>query len=496
VQQTEPVRASTDTATALPAEDTALRRATRTIQRLRAELAAAETARVPGPVAVLGAGLRLAGGIGDLDSYWTALRTGRDLVTRMPEHRRWPFGEQWSRLPTRGSFLADALDFDPGFFGISPRAARAIDPQHRLLLEVTWEAIAHAGLDHEQLRDQRVGVFVGITGRQDYADWAGNHVDAFWATGNGHSFAPGRIAYTFGFTGPAVAVDSACSSSLVAVHQAVGALRRGEIDLAVAGGVNLILAPGSTRAIEQTKSLAPDGICKTFDARANGYVRGEGAAMVVLKRLTEAERDADPMLGVVLGTAVNQDGRSSGFTAPNAEAQRRVIEAALADAGRTPAEIGYVEAHGTGTALGDPIEMAGITAALGARNDGRTLHVGSVKTNLGHLEAASGIAGLLKALLCLRERTIAPLVHFQTLNPRIDLSGTGIRIDDEPTAWSGTDSGPLAGISSFGIVGTNAHAVLAPAPGSPPPHPNIRRPWQRTPCVPGFLGDPPPIDSL
>ncbi|WP_228805665.1 polyketide synthase [Nocardia higoensis] len=487
MQQAEPMPIST--------EDTALRRATRTIQRLRAELAAAETAGTPGPIAVLGAGLRLAGGIGDLDSYWTALRAGRDLITRMPGHRRWPFDDQWAQLPTRGSFLPDALDFDPGFFGITPRAARAIDPQHRLLLEVTWEAIAHAGLDHDRLRDQRVGVFVGLTGRQDYADWAGSHVDAFWATGNGHSFAPGRIAYTFGFTGPAVAVDSACSSSLVAVHQAVGALRRGEVDLAVAGGVNLILAPGSTRAIEQTTSLAPDGICKTFDARANGYVRGEGAAMVVLKRLTDAERDNDPMLGVVLGTAVNQDGRSSGFTAPNAEAQRRVIAAALADAGRSPADIGYVEAHGTGTALGDPIEMAGIVAALGARNDGRTLHVGSVKTNLGHSEAASGIVGLLKALLCLRERTIVPLVHFRTPNPRIDLSGTAIRLAAEATPWSDSDSGPLAGISSFGIVGTNAHAVLGPVPGTPPPHPRVRPPWQRIPCYPGFLGDPPPMDA-
>ncbi|MEV5391778.1 polyketide synthase [Nocardia farcinica] len=468
------------------ADGPALRRATRTIQRLRARLAAAT-----GPVAVIGAGLRFPGGIGDLDGYWSALRGGRDLVTRMPAHRQWPFAAQWSRLPTRGSFLPDALDFDPAFFGISPRAARAVDPQHRLLLEVTWEAIAHAGIAHDALRERPVGVYTGLTGRQDYADWAGSHVDAYWATGNGHSFAPGRIAYTFGFTGPAVAVDSACSSSLVAIHHAVGALRRGEIELALAGGVNLVLAPGSTRAVDQTGSLAPDGLCKTFDARANGYVRGEGAAMVVLKRLVDAERDGDPVLGIVHGTAVNQDGRSSGFTAPNAEAQRRLIAAALADAGATPADIGLVEAHGTGTALGDPIEMSAIAAALGSGNGGRALHVGSVKTNLGHLEAASGVAGLLKALLCVRERVVPPLVHFRTLNPRIDLSGTDIRVAGTAASWSVDDAGPLAGVSSFGLVGTNAHAVIGPPPRPAPIRPAVRPPWQRTRCVPGFLGEPP-----
>ncbi|MET9487037.1 polyketide synthase [Nocardia sp. NPDC006630] len=481
-----------DSASPRDSDGTALRRATQTIRQLRAQLAQHSAT---GPVAVVGAGLRLGGGINDLDGYWTALAQGRSLIGGMPPHRRWPFEDEWDRLPTQGSFIDDALDFDPDFFGISPRAAQAIDPQHRMLLEVSWEALAHAGIRPGAARDDVVSVFVGITGRHDYADWARQQADAHWALGNGHSFAAGRIAYTFGFTGPAVAFDSACSSSLVAVHHAAGSLRRGESDIALVGGVNLILSPGSTRMITHTKSLAPDGLCKTFDARANGYVRGEGCAMVVLKRLADAQRDGDRVLGVIHGTAINQDGRSSGFSAPNADAQRRVIEAALVDAGCTPADIGLLEAHGTGTALGDPIEVSAIVAALGSRNGGRALHVGSAKTNLGHLEAASGVVGLLKAILCVRERTVPPVAHFQTLNPRIDLTGTDIRISGGTAQWSAENSGPLAGVSSFGIIGTNAHAIVGPAPeftAAIPAGGELPRPgWNRITCVPAFLGEAP-----
>lgn len=484
-----------ETASASAPDNTALRRATETIKKLRAQL---EQRTERGPIAVVGVGLRLAGGIGDLDSYWDALVSGRDLVGDMPMHRRWPFEDEWEQLPVRGSFIADALDFDPGFFGISPRSAQAMDPQHRLLLEVAYEALRHSGTDPDQLRGQAIGTFIGITGRQDYADWARQYSDAHWALGNGHSFAAGRIAYTFGFTGPAIAFDAACSSSLVAIINAVQSLRRGETEVALAGGVNLILAPGSTRAISRTGSLAADGKCKSFDARANGFVRGEGCGLVVLKRLADAERDNDRVLGIIHGGAVNQDGRTSGFSAPNAEAQRRVIEAAMADAGCGPADLGLIEAHGTGTALGDPIEMSAIVAALGVENGHRPLHVGSMKTNFGHLEAAAGVVGLIKTLLCIRERVVPPLLHFDTLNPRVELNGSDIRLSPRQAPWTVPDSGPLAGVSSFGIIGTNAHVIVGPPTSEPAAISRFaaletgRPAWHRVPCVPGFLGDAPP----
>lgn len=472
----------------------ALRRATATIKELREQ---SPSTPVGGPIAVIGAGLRFADGIEDLDAYWTALRAGRCLITDMPRHRRWPFEDEWDYLPTRGSFVTDPLSFDPGFFGFAPKAAQAMDPQHRLMLEVAWEALAHAGMDPNGELPESVGTYVGIAGRQDYAAWEPEQVDPHWALAIGGGFAAGRIAYHFGFSGGAAGFDTACSSSLVAVHHAVAALRRGESDLALAGGVSLMLSPRSTAVIQQTGAMAPDGLCKAFDARANGYVRGEGGALLVLKRLADAVRDNDRVLGVIHGSAVNQDARSSGFTAPNAEAQRRVIEAALADAGCKPDEIGLLEAHGTGTSLGDPIEASAIVAALGTRNGGKPLHVGAVKANLGHLEAAAGVAGLIKALLCVRERTVPPLAHFQTLNPRIDLEGSDIRFSGHEVPWSLDEAGPLAGVSSFGAIGTNAHVIVGPAPeGTPalPPGGDIRRAgWNRIPCAPAFLGTAPRV---
>ncbi|MFG2822929.1 SDR family NAD(P)-dependent oxidoreductase [Kitasatospora sp. NPDC048365] len=440
---------------------TPLTRAMETIKQLRAQLDAAGDRQ---PLAVVGAGLRLPGGITDLDGYWRALRDGRDLVRARPPQRLAPFAAEWAELPNQGSFLDEVLDFDADFFGISPREARAVDPQHRLLLEVAWEALEDAALPPARLGDAKVGVWVGITGGQDYRDWQTGDLDAYWATGNGHSFAAGRISYCLGLTGPAVAVDTACSSSLVALHQAGQALRRGEVDVALAGGVNLVLSPGSTRIIEQTRSLSPDGRCKAFDARANGFVRGEGCGIVVLKRLDRALADGDRIHGVVAGSALNQDGRSSGFTAPNVLAQTALLEAALADAGLTAADIGLVEAHGTGTSLGDPIEMDAVLDALGRKNGGRPLHVGSVKANLGHLEGASGVAGVLKALLCVKHGEVPPLVHFRTLNPRIDLDGTAVTLSGEVAEWG--SGGRYAGVSSFGMIGTNAHVIVGPAEGA------------------------------
>ncbi|MFR9776092.1 SDR family NAD(P)-dependent oxidoreductase [Micromonospora sp. MS34] len=436
-------------------QDAQLKRALATIRTLRRKL---DEQGGDQPVAIVGIGLRLPGGIADTGAYWDALAAGRDLVGPMPAARQGPFAAEWAQLPQRGGFLDEVLDFDADFFGISPREARALDPQHRLLLEVAWEALENGAVPADRLVGRPVGLYVGITG-QDYRDWLPGEPDAYWATGNGHCFAAGRLAYNLGLTGPAMAVDTACSSSLVAVHLAVQALRRGECEVAVAAGVNLIMSPRSTRLVVQTRSLAPDGLCKAFDARANGFTRGEGAGALVLKPLARAVRDGDRIHAVIRGSAVNQDGRSSGFTAPNVLSQVALIEAALAGAGAGPADIGYVEAHGTGTALGDPIEMEALATVLGRRNGDAPLAVGSVKTNLGHLEAAAGVAGLVKAVLCVQHRQVPPVVHLRTLNPRIDLGGTGMVVPDRLIDWA-DGAGRMAGVSSFGMSGTNAHLVV------------------------------------
>lgn len=459
---------TTTSSGAAPVAPTPLSRAMDTVRKLRAQLEANGDNQ---PIAVIGVGLRLPGGIDTLDGFWQALTDGRDLIGQLPAARMAPFEQQWADLPRLGGFLDEVLDFDASFFGISPREARALDPQHRLLLEVCHEALDHAARPPEQLRGTRTGFFVGIT-HQDYRDWEPTDADAYWATGNGHCFAAGRVAYALGLTGPAVAVDTACSSSLVAIHQAVSALRNGECEVALAGGVNLILSPRSTRLLgKEMGALAPDGRCKAFDARANGFVRGEGCAVLVLKRLDAARRDRDVIHAVVKGSAVNQDGRSSGFTAPNVLAQSALIEAALADARLGPADIGLIETHGTGTPLGDPIEMEAVTATLGRVTDaGDPLHVGAVKTNLGHLEAAAGVVGVVKAILSLRHGGVPPLVHFGTLNPRIDLADTRVRIPTDLVPWTGRPGAPrYAGVSSFGMSGTNAHIVVGtPGPTDAP----------------------------
>ncbi|MET9294672.1 polyketide synthase [Streptomyces sp. NPDC003077] len=439
-----------------------LRRAMETIRSLRAQVDGLRAGR---RIAVVGTGLRAPGGIADREAYWRALEAGRDLTGDVPEQRRRAFPGGWDELPARGGYLEDVLGFDAKFFGISPREARSMDPQHRLLLEVVWEAFEDAAIPPASVAAS-TGVFVGITG-QDHRLWAPGEPSSFWLTGNGHCFAAGRIAYALGLEGPAVAIDTACSSSLVAVHTAGRALIAGDCDIAVAGGVNLVLAPRSTAEIERTQALSPDGRCRPFDARANGFVRGEGCGVVVLKRLADAERDGDRILGVIEATGVNQDGRSSGFTAPNVLAQTRLIASVLAAAELTAADIGYLEAHGTGTPLGDPIELEAARAALGS--PGRTWHVGSVKANLGHAESAAGVLGLIKALLCLRKRRIPRQAGFETLNPRIDLGDSGLTVPTETVPWEAS-AGRYAAVSSFGMSGTNAHAVLS-SPDAPPPRP-------------------------
>ncbi|MFD4907224.1 beta-ketoacyl synthase N-terminal-like domain-containing protein [Kitasatospora purpeofusca] len=441
-----------------PTPPTPLTRALDTVRKLRAQLDAASGT---GPLAVVGIGLRLPGGIADLDGYWAALAEGRELVGPLPAGRRGPFAAEWEQLPHSGGFLDEVMDFDAEFFGMGAAEARGVDPQQRLLLEVAWEALENAALPPDRLDAARTGLFVGITG-QEYWDWHSGELDTHWAGGNGHCFTVGRVAYALGLAGPAITVDTACSSSLVSVHLARQALARRECDVALAGGVNLVLSPRATRLHRLAGTLSPDGRCRPFDARANGFARGEGCGVLVLKRLEDARRDGDRVHAVVHGSAVNQTGRSTGFTAPNVLSEVALTEAALADAGLTAADIGLVEAHGTGTSLGDTIEMEAIAAALGRRNGGAELSVGSVKANLGHPESAAGVIALVKAVLCLRRREVPPLVNFSTLNPLIDLDGTAITLPTSLRPWP-ERGGRHAAVSAFGMGGTNAQVILGAA---------------------------------
>jgi acyl transferase domain-containing protein len=423
-------------------------------------------------VAIIGVGVRAAGGIVDLPTFWAAVENGGVHVGDLPAGRRRVLEQEWDGA-LRGGFLPDVLGFDARFFGISPREARSMDPQHRLLLEVVWEAFEDAALVPADVAAS-TGVVIGITG-QDHRDWRPSKPGPDWVVGNGHCFAAGRVAYTLGLEGPAMAVDTACSSSLVALHTAAGLLAAGECDVALAGAVNLVLSPRSVQDIGCTGAYSPDGRCRPFDARANGFVRGEGAAVLVLKRLDDALRDGDRVHAVVEASGTNQDGRSPGFTAPSGAAQVRLITSVLERAGIGPADIGYLEAHGTGTPLGDPIELEAVAAGLGRPSGGAPLYVGSVKGNVGHAEAAAGALGVLKAVLCLQRRCIPPQAGFAVLNPRIDLSGTGMRVPTGTVTW-GADAGAYAAVSSFGMSGTNAHAVLSAAPA------------QQTPSVPDVAG--------
>ena len=422
----------------------------------------------PESIAIVGLGCRFPGGAKDPESYWRLLESGVDAVKEIPASR-WPGGRTPALAGARWAALLEAVDgFDAGFFGISPREAAGLDPQHRLLLEVAWEALEHGHQVPDRLVGSKTGVFVGIMS-QDYnlrtLALPANQLDIYSSTGNGHAFAAGRISYLLGLQGPCLSVDTACSSSLVALHLACQSLRSGESDLALAGGVNLILSPLSMEVVARTQALSPDGRCRAFDARANGFVRGEGCGVVVLKRLSDAVRDGDPIWAVVKGSAVNQDGQSSGLTAPNGRAQESLLRTALVAAGVKPEQVGYVEAHGTGTSLGDPIEFEALANVLGgARSDGSVCAIGSVKTNVGHLEAAAGMAGLIKAVLALQHETIPKQLHFEALNPRMTLEGTPFAIASAPRPWRKGTQPRVAGVSSFGLSGTNAHVLLEEPP--------------------------------
>lgn len=456
-------------------QSSALLRAYLAIEELEARLDAAERAYRE-PIAIVGMGCRFPGGVTRPDAFWKLLRDGVDTVGPIPPDR-WdveayydPHPEAPGKMYTRqGAFLDDVFGFDPQFFGISPREAVAVDPQQRLILETGWEALEDAGLAPDRLVGSSTGVYVGLM-TNDYlrvqdpvSDPVG--IDAYTSTGTDFSFPAGRLSYVLGLQGPSVVVSTACSSSLVAVHLACQALRAGECDLALAGGVSLMLSPDSTVILSRIRAISPDGRSKTFDASADGYGRGEGCGMVTLKRLADARASGDRILAVVRGSAINHDGPSGGLTVPNGLAQEELLRKALANAGVTPADIGYVEAHGTGTALGDPIEVRALAAVLGTgRPAERPLVVGSVKTNIGHLESAAGIAGLIKAVLCLRHREIPPHLHLERPNPLIPWSEIPLRVPTEPTPWLAAEGPRLAGVSAFGLSGINAHVVLEEAP--------------------------------
>ncbi|MCI0394193.1 MAG: AMP-binding protein, partial [Chloroflexi bacterium] len=440
------------------------------------------------PIAVIGLGCRFPGAP-DPDAFWQLLHDGVDAIREVPPDR-WDVDAFYAakdgvrgKMNTRwGGFLDQIDHFDPRFFGIAPREASRMDPQQRLLLEVAWEALENAGLIPGDLAESATGVFVGISSydysRLQFSD--PGQIDAYAGTGNAHSIAANRLSYLLDLRGPSLAVDTACSSSLVAMHLAIQSLRNGESDLALAGGVNLLLAPELTITFSQARMMAADGRCKTFDARADGYVRGEGCGLVVLKRLSDALHDGDNVLAVLRGSAVNQDGRSNGLTAPNGPAQQAVIRQALADAEADPAAISYIEAHGTGTPLGDPIEIQSLRAVLeDGRPDGQSCLVGSVKTNVGHLEAAAGVAGLIKVVLALQHGEIPPHLHFRELNPYISLDGSPLAIATGRCAWPAGATPRLAGVSSFGFGGTNAHIVVSdfqPQAGGGRPAPGLERP--------------------
>ncbi|MFH0997755.1 MAG: type I polyketide synthase [Pseudomonadota bacterium] len=455
--------------------DSPVKRALRAIDDLQAKLAGMERKKTE-PIAVIGMGCRFPGGADNPALFWKILKNGEDAISALPGDR-WDIDEYYdadSDAPGKmyirhGGFLGSIDRFDAAFFGISPREAACMDPQHRLMLEVGWEALEYAGIAPMGLNGSRTGVFVGI-GQNDYgrlklggADKA--RIDIYDGTGNLFCFAPGRLAYILGLRGPNMAIDTACSSSLVAIHQACQSLRTGDCNLALAGGVHLVISPEITIFLSRAHVLSPDGRCKTFDAAADGFARGEGCGMIVLKRLSDALKDRDTILALIRGSAINHDGASSGLTVPNEIAQEELILRAIQNADAEPRRVSYVEAHGTGTALGDPIEVNALAASLcKGRTSDNPLIIGSVKTNIGHLEAAAGIAGVIKVILSLMHKEIPPHLHFRRPNPHIDWKGMPIEVAAEGRAWAPAEGPRIAGVSSFGFSGTNAHIVLEDAP--------------------------------
>jgi acyl transferase domain-containing protein/NADPH:quinone reductase-like Zn-dependent oxidoreductase/NAD(P)-dependent dehydrogenase (short-subunit alcohol dehydrogenase family)/acyl carrier protein len=446
------------------------------IQALQKQLEEKNQSSFSEPIAVIGMGCRFPAGANDAYSFWNILKNGTDTVSEIPPER-WdmdayfdPDTEEPGKIYTRcAAVLKDIDQFDHHFFGVSPREASKMDPQQRLLLEVGWEALENAGQASDRLSGSATGVFMALNG-DDYAHLmsrtAGTDaIDLYFGTGVARSIAAGRLSYVFGLKGPCLSLDTACSGSLVAVHLACQSLRMKECRMAMAGGVTLIITPDGHIIGSNGKMLSRQGRCKTFDDSADGYVRGEGCGIIILKRLSDAIADRDNILAVIRGTALNQDGRSGGMTAPSGPAQEEVIGKALEDADMAPGDIAYVETHGTGTILGDPIEVQALGNAYGQHHStDEPLYIGAVKTNVGHLEAAAGIAGLIKALLILQHGEIPPNLHFKTPNSHVPWEQLSIRVPTQLTAWPAYAKKRIVGVSSFGFSGTNSHIIMEAAP--------------------------------